>query len=123
MKPRNKHPSTLHAADSGQNAEALGLAAGCTLTEGAGSRVRFDQDGFAFLCHRLHPGKEGKRHQDEVDPQSCKQLGRAPPSVASCKLMLRVAPEVHAAALMAAQAQGTSLNQWAEKVLNDAAHA
>jgi predicted HicB family RNase H-like nuclease len=35
--------------------------------------------------------------------------------------MLRVPPEVHGAALVAAQAAGTSLNQWAAKVLAEAA--
>ncbi len=45
--------------------ESLLLAVGCTLTEGAGSRVRFDQNGYAFLCHRPHPGKEAKRYQVE----------------------------------------------------------
>ncbi|WPL11717.1 hypothetical protein Thiosp_01467 [Thiorhodovibrio litoralis] len=35
--------------------------------------------------------------------------------------MLRVPPEVHGAALIAAQAAGTSLNQWAAKVLEEAA--
>ncbi|WP_293195264.1 toxin-antitoxin system HicB family antitoxin [Ottowia sp.] len=35
--------------------------------------------------------------------------------------MHRVAPEVHRAALIASQAEGTSLNQWAERVLGEAA--
>lgn len=42
--------------------EALLLAVGCILTERAGSRVRFDKDGLAFLCHRPHPNKEVKRY-------------------------------------------------------------
>jgi predicted HicB family RNase H-like nuclease len=37
--------------------------------------------------------------------------------------MLRVPPEVHSAALTAAEAAGTSLNQWAAKVLGEAARA
>ncbi len=36
--------------------------------------------------------------------------------------MLRVPPEVHAAALVAAQATGKSLNQWAAEILGKAAH-
>ncbi|MDO4795667.1 MAG: type II toxin-antitoxin system HicA family toxin [Brachymonas sp.] len=43
--------------------ESLLLAVGCILTEGAGSRVRFDKGGHAMLCHRPHPGKEAKRYQ------------------------------------------------------------
>jgi predicted HicB family RNase H-like nuclease len=36
--------------------------------------------------------------------------------------MLRVSPEIHGAALVAAQASGKSLNQWATEVLQSAAH-
>ena len=54
---------------------------------------------------------------------SCVELGKEPQSAASGKLMLRVDPAVHRAALIAAQAEGKSLNQWAERVLEAAAHA
>jgi len=37
--------------------------------------------------------------------------------------MLRIPPEVHGAALVAAQANGISLNQWAGRVLAEAAQA
>ena len=42
---------------------------------------------------------------------------------ASGKLMLRVPPEVHGAALVKAQAAGKSLNQWATEVLEEATHS
>ena len=51
----------------------------------------------------------------------CKQQGIRPEKPASGKLMLRVPPEVHGAALVAAQAAGKSLNQWATEVLGEAA--
>jgi len=54
---------------------------------------------------------------------SCAKLGKTPQRTASGRLMLRVAPEVHSAALIAAQAHGKSLNQWAASVLETAAHA
>lgn len=54
---------------------------------------------------------------------ACEKLGQSPNKPASGKLMLRVPPEVHGAALIAAQASGTSLNQWAAKVLAEAARA
>jgi predicted HicB family RNase H-like nuclease len=54
--------------------------------------------------------------------ETCAKLGKTPEKPASGKLMLRVAPEVHSAALIAAQASGVSLNQWAAKVLHAAAH-
>ena len=49
-----------------------------------------------------------------------KELGSAPEKPASGKLMLRIAPEVHAAALKAAARSGVSLNKWAEKALGTA---
>ncbi|GHT82711.1 antitoxin HicB [Betaproteobacteria bacterium] len=48
---------------------------------------------------------------------NCKALGRDPEKPASGKLMLRIPPQVHAAALAAARASGTSLNQWAANVI------
>ena len=50
-----------------------------------------------------------------------KQLGSTPEKPASGKVMLRIAPEVHAAALKAAAKSGTSLNKWAEGALGKAA--
>ncbi|MBK6745330.1 type II toxin-antitoxin system HicB family antitoxin [Ottowia sp.] len=60
---------------------------------------------------------------DAVDDylESCKRLGKEPQTAASGKMMLRVNPEVHRAALIAAQAEGTSLNRWVERVLGEAA--
>ncbi len=49
------------------------------------------------------------------------ELGFAPEKPASGKLMLRIAPEIHAAALKAAARSGTSLNKWAEGALGKAA--
>ena len=48
-------------------------------------------------------------------------LGAAPDKPASGKVMLRIAPEIHAAALKAAARSGTSLNKWAEATLGKAA--
>jgi predicted HicB family RNase H-like nuclease len=50
----------------------------------------------------------------------CKLRGLTPEKPASGKLMLRVPPDVHGAALIAAQAAGKSLNQWATEVLQSA---
>ena len=49
------------------------------------------------------------------------ELGSAPEKPASGNVMLRIAPEVHAAALEAAARSGTSLNKWAEGALGKAA--
>jgi predicted HicB family RNase H-like nuclease len=52
----------------------------------------------------------------------CEATGRRPLKAASGKLMLRVSPEVHARALATAKTAGKSLNQWAEEVMDKAAH-
>lgn len=66
------------------------------------------------------------RHEFEaaVDDylRDCKQQGLKPEKPASGKLLLRVPPEVHGAALVAAQAAGKSLNQWATELLQEAVH-
>jgi predicted HicB family RNase H-like nuclease len=50
----------------------------------------------------------------------CKAQGIEPEKPASGKLLLRVPPEVHSRALVVAQAQGKSLNQWACEALQRA---
>jgi predicted HicB family RNase H-like nuclease len=50
----------------------------------------------------------------------CKAEGIQPEKPASGKLLLRVPPETHGRALVAAQAAGKSLNQWATEVLQQA---
>lgn len=54
--------------------------------------------------------------------KDCKEQGIRPEKPASGKRMLRVPPEIHGAALVAAQAAGKSLNQCATEVLENAAH-
>ncbi|MBU1689350.1 MAG: toxin-antitoxin system HicB family antitoxin [Gammaproteobacteria bacterium] len=49
------------------------------------------------------------------------QVGRPAQKLASGRLMLRVPPEVHSAALVAAQVSRQSLNQWATQALRRAA--
>lgn len=53
--------------------------------------------------------------------QACESLGQTANKPASGKLMLRIAPEVHASALRAASNARQSLNKWAEQVLLQAA--
>ena len=53
----------------------------------------------------------------------CAQTGRDPQKPASGKLMLRVPPEIHSAALVASQTAGMSLNQGAANALKNAAHS
>jgi predicted HicB family RNase H-like nuclease len=51
---------------------------------------------------------------------ACEHWGAAPEKPASGRLMLRVSPDVHAAALKAAARKGLSLNKWAEQALGAA---
>ena len=53
----------------------------------------------------------------------CTEQGIVPEKPASGKIMLRVPPEIHGAALVAAKASGKSLNQWAAEALKKAAHS
>nr|WP_243667276.1 toxin-antitoxin system HicB family antitoxin [Pseudomonas brassicae] len=53
----------------------------------------------------------------------CAEQGIAPEKPASGKVMLRIRPEVHAAASIAAQSAGKRLNQWAEALFERAARA
>jgi len=53
---------------------------------------------------------------------ACKELGQKPNKPYSGNLMLRIPSEIHAAVATAAEASGTSINQWAAKVLDRASH-
>jgi predicted HicB family RNase H-like nuclease len=53
---------------------------------------------------------------------ACAKLGQQPNKPVSGKILLRVPPEIHSAAIMAAESEGKSLNQWASNVLAEAAH-
>ncbi|MGD9585009.1 MAG: type II toxin-antitoxin system HicB family antitoxin [Lysobacterales bacterium] len=53
---------------------------------------------------------------------ACAKDGIDPLAHASGALNLRVAPELHRAATLAAKAAGISLNQWANQALRQAVH-
>ena len=58
--------------------EGLLLAAGCSLIEGSGSRVRFVRDGMIETFHRPHPAKEAKRYQVRAARDYLIRLGVRP---------------------------------------------
>ncbi|MCL2076556.1 MAG: type II toxin-antitoxin system HicB family antitoxin [Betaproteobacteria bacterium] len=64
-----------------------------------------------------------KMFHESVDGyiESCTRFGKDPEKPASGRLMLRVSPAVHCAALAASRASGESLNQWAAKAIASAA--
>lgn len=67
-------------------------------------------------------GELRQQFEDAVDDylRDCKADGSKPEKPASGKLLLRVPPEVHGKAMVAAQAAGMSLNQWATELLQGA---
>ncbi|MGY6555106.1 MAG: type II toxin-antitoxin system HicB family antitoxin [Wenzhouxiangella sp.] len=52
--------------------------------------------------------------------ETCSRLQRDPQRPYSGRLMLRIDPSIHASAAMQAEAQGKSLNAWAQEVLRQA---
>jgi len=104
--------------------------------KGQTARVEFDERDDIFVGHLLGITDVIGFHADTVSGlraafvdavddymETCAKIGKAVEKPASGKIMLRVPPEVHSAALIAAKSSGTSLNQWAAKVLGEAAHA
>lgn len=53
----------------------------------------------------------------------CAKRGVEPRKTFSGKFVLRISPEVHQAAAVAAAASGESLNQWVASAIQEAAHA
>lgn len=76
--------------------------------------ISFHGESVAEFENNFHAAVEGYL-------AASKALGSAPEKPASGKMMLRIAPDVHAAALKAAAKSGTSLNKWAENALGKAA--
>ena len=50
----------------------------------------------------------------------CERLGKTPEKPASGKMLLRLSPELHASAMVAAAASGKSVNQWVADTLTKA---
>jgi predicted HicB family RNase H-like nuclease len=70
---------------------------------------------------------DGLRREGEISLrvvlEACAEDGVDPHKHFSGKFSLRVAPELHEAAAIAAAAQGQSLNQWATEAIRQAAEA
>ncbi|MDY0275475.1 MAG: type II toxin-antitoxin system HicA family toxin [Desulfomicrobium sp.] len=82
----NRHRKTLAAIFSNPtpkslvwaDIEALFLAIGCEVLEGAGSRVAFIRDDQKADFHRPHPGKEAKPYQVRDAKDFLSNLGVTP---------------------------------------------
>lgn len=105
--------------------------------KGYAARVEFDAEDRIFVGHiagiRDIVGFHGvsvieleRAFKTAVDDYlaACEKLGQAPNKPYSGKLMLRVTPEIHAQAAVAAAITGKSLNQWvAEQIERGASEA
>jgi len=98
------------------------------------ARVEYDDDdrvlhgrivGIADVVSFHAKDVDGLRHafEDAVDDYiaTCAKIGKVPQRTYSGRLMLRIDPETHAKAAIAAQLSGKSLNQWGEEALAAAA--
>ena len=82
----NKHKKTLQAvfgspAPKGMpwaDLEALLIAAGATVTEGDGSRVKFDKDGMTVAFHRPHKPKTARTYQVTLAREFLSSIGVKP---------------------------------------------
>lgn len=94
--------------------EADGIFFGKVLGLPANQSITFEGETAAQLREDFH---------NAVDfyIADCAKHGIGAMKPASGKLMLRIAPDIHSAALIAAKASGQSLNQWAGNVLKTAA--
>ncbi|GLH32428.1 MULTISPECIES: type II toxin-antitoxin system HicB family antitoxin [Pseudomonas] len=108
----------------------------CMRYKGYAARIEYDErddifvgrvlgirDIISFHASSVPELHEAFRHALEDYLADCAEQGITPEKPASGKVMLRIRPEIHAAASVAARAAGKSLNQWADEVFEQAALA
>jgi predicted HicB family RNase H-like nuclease len=101
--------------------------------KGFSARVEFDADDRLFVGHiagirdvvGFHGGSVSELEaafHEAVDNYvaACEALGQLPNKPFSGRMMLRLAPEVHARVSAAAEVCGMSVNQWAAQALSKA---
>lgn len=106
------------------------------LYRGYSARIEFDEADRIFVGHvagirdivGFHGTSVGELEaafRDAVEGYlaHCAKQGLTPNKPFSGRLLLRLPPEVHAQASLAAQTAGVSLNQWAANMLEQAVHA
>lgn len=102
--------------------------------KGYAARIEYSDEDACFIGHIAGIVDVVGFHADNVQElraafaeavedylETCAKVGHPAQKPASGRLMLRVPPEVHSAALVAAQVSGQSLNQWATQALQRAA--
>lgn len=86
-------------------------------------RVAGIRDGVGFHADTVEGLRAAFREAVDDYLETCERLGRPPQKPYSGRLMLRVDPELHRRAALAAELAGLSLNQWAERALDGATGA
>jgi predicted HicB family RNase H-like nuclease len=102
--------------------------------KGYAARVEYSEEDLCFVGHiagiRDVIGFHGESvaglrvaFEEAVDDYlaTCEKLGRRPDHPYSGQFRLRLAPELHARAAMAAATQGKSLNAWVSEVIEKSA--
>jgi predicted HicB family RNase H-like nuclease len=84
-------------------------------------RIAGITDGVSFHADTVKDLKAAFHEAVNDYIQTCVAIGKQPQKSYSGQLMLRVSPEVHAAAARAAELSGKSLNAWGEEALKQAA--
>ena len=83
-------------------------------------RIAGIRDGVGFHADTVEGLRAAFREAVDDYLETCERLGRPPQKPYSGRLMLRVDPELHRRAAVAAELAGLSLNQWAERALDGA---
>ena len=97
------------------------------------ARVEFDSDDEIFVGHIAGIRDRVGFHADTVADlkeafyeavddylETCAKMGKTPQKPYSGKMMLRVSPDIHRKAAIAAELAGKSLNQWSEEIIEKA---
>ncbi|SFL53955.1 Predicted nuclease of the RNAse H fold, HicB family [Desulfomicrobium norvegicum] len=79
------------------------------------------EDTIVFHAESVHEFETAFHTSIDDYIAACEKLGQKSEKPASGRLMLRVNPRIHAAALRKAAHEGQSLNKWAERVIEQAA--
>jgi len=100
---------------------------------GYAARIEYSDEDDCFVGHiagindvvGFHASTVPELHaafEEAVDDylETCKKVGKLPQKPYSGKIMLRIAPEVHARVAMMAEAHGKSLNSWVMELLASA---
>lgn len=77
-------------------------------------------DGVGFHADTVADLRAAFREAVDDYIETCRKIGKAPEKPFSGQIMVRVAPEVHAKAVLAAELAGKSLAKWTEETLRRA---